>query len=587
MILKHINGYATSGQMTAILGASGAGKTTLLSILCGRNTGYTGTFRINGREVNDASLRKVCRFVRQSDLFYEYLTVEEHLYYQAILRLGDRPEAEIRDRLVWIVKNFNLSKCLHVTIGGSHKKGISGGEMRRVTLATELINYPSILFCDEPTSGLDSYMAETVIKTLRVLADHGVTVVCTIHQPPTETYALFDNVMYLADGEVAYFGPREQAVQYFASIGMPCPSYYNMADFAIHTMAIDSELEDEQKARRKLEVHQLCERFKASELCETNCRVAATLPTSCEDQPILQEIEALEAFEQKNVLAKFWGSMFARSYPTSWWTQFSTLVTRNFRVILRDPRLTIARLLQSIVLSVFIGLVFMRLKTTQSGIMNRLSVIFFIMMTESFSLLFAEIQIFPFELPIVYNEVASGLYRVDAYYLAKTVTGLPLSFLSPLLSASINYSMIGLDPNAGRFFGFVGILWLVSNATVALAYFISALTGDFVLANAISAMLILPFILLGGFFLQDQRSPVYLIWLKEASMFNWGFKLMVLDQFYGKTFECPPPPALCPYPDGNAVMEYTKVSTKDIALGISILVAINLEIHAYNHLSKI
>ena len=52
--------------------------------------------------------------------------------------------------------------------------------------------------------------------------------------------------------------------------------------------------------------------------------------------------------------------------PTSWWTQFSTLVTRNFRVILRDPRLTIARLLQSIVLSVFIGLVFMRLKTTQS-----------------------------------------------------------------------------------------------------------------------------------------------------------------------------------------------------------------------------
>ena len=48
---------------------------------------------------------------------------------------------------------------------------------------------------------------------------------------------------------------------------------------------------------------------------------------------------------------------------------------------------------------------------------------------------------------------------------------------------------------------------------MALAYFISALTGDFVLANAISAMLILPFILLGGFFLQDQSSPVYLIWL--------------------------------------------------------------------------
>ena len=110
-------------------------------------------------------------------------------------------------------------------------------------------------------------------------------------------------------------------------------------------MAIDSELEDEQKARRKLEVHQLCERFKwasfqfirrrGSELCETNCRVAATLPTSCEDQPILQEIEALEAFEQKNVLAKFWGSMFARSYPTSWWRQFATLLSRSAKVAAR------------------------------------------------------------------------------------------------------------------------------------------------------------------------------------------------------------------------------------------------------------
>ena len=99
--------------------------------------------------------------------------------------------------------------------------------------------------------------------------------------------------------------------------------------------------------------------------------------------------------------------------------------------------------------------------------MNRLSVIFFTMMTESFSLLFAEIQIFPFELPIVYNEVASGLYRVDAYYLAKTITGLPLSVLFPFVSAAINYSMIGLDPNAGRFFGYVGILWLVSNASGA------------------------------------------------------------------------------------------------------------------------
>lgn len=122
MILKHIDGYASTGEMTAILGArsncimpfitSGAGKTTLLSILCGRNSNFTGQFSINGREVSASSLRsihlfqityrKVCRFVRQHDLFYEFLTVQEHLYYQAILRLGDQAERQIRDRLVWV-----------------------------------------------------------------------------------------------------------------------------------------------------------------------------------------------------------------------------------------------------------------------------------------------------------------------------------------------------------------------------------------------------------------------------------------------------------------------------------------------------
>ena len=90
------------------------------------------------------------------------------------------------------------------------------------------------------------------------------------------------------------------------------------------------------------------------------------MPSQCENQPILQEIDALEAFEKKNVFAKFWSSMFSRSYPTSWWTQFATLVNRNVRVILRDPRLTIARFFQTVVLSVLIGLVFMRLETSQS-----------------------------------------------------------------------------------------------------------------------------------------------------------------------------------------------------------------------------
>lgn len=236
-------------------------------------------------------------------------------------------------------------------------------------------------------------------------------------------------------------------------------------DFAIHTMAIDNELEDEQKAKRIQEVHSLCETFKDSELNKRNMEIAGQLPLSCDNQPILQEIESIEFFEKHNILYKFWKSMFSHNYPTSFWIQLKTLISRSFTVLMRDARLTVARFIQTVFLSTLIGLVFMRLSYSQSGITNRISVIFFVMMTECFSLLFSEIQIFTFELPIVYNEVASGLYRIDAYYLAKTIVGLPLSILFPIIGASINYSIIGLDPAPQRYFAYIGILLLVTNAS--------------------------------------------------------------------------------------------------------------------------
>lgn len=107
-------------------------------------------------------------------------------------------------------------------------------------------------------------------------------------------------------------------------------------------MAIDNELEDEQKAKRIQEVHTLCETFKDSELNKRNMEIAGQLPLSCDNQPILQEIESIEFFEKHNILYKFWKSMFSHNYPTSFWIQLKTLISRSFTVLMRDARLTVA-----------------------------------------------------------------------------------------------------------------------------------------------------------------------------------------------------------------------------------------------------
>lgn len=77
---------------------------------------------------------------------------------------------------------------------------MSGGERKRTSIGVEIITDPSMIFLDEPTTGLDSYTAQTVVEILRSLALSGRTVIATIHQPNSDTFAYFDKLMLLSHG---------------------------------------------------------------------------------------------------------------------------------------------------------------------------------------------------------------------------------------------------------------------------------------------------------------------------------------------------------------------------------------------------
>lgn len=111
---------------------------------------------------------------------------------------------------------LGLKKCEHTAIGQTGVlKGISGGERKRLSFAAEVLTNPSLMFCDEPTSGLDSFMALNVVQVLKTMAHNGKTVVCTIHQPSSELYALFDKILLLSEGRVAFLGSPEEAESFF------------------------------------------------------------------------------------------------------------------------------------------------------------------------------------------------------------------------------------------------------------------------------------------------------------------------------------------------------------------------------------
>lgn len=143
-------------------------------------------------------------------------------------------------RVEELIDSLKLNKCSDTKIGGPFVKGVSGGERKRTAVGVELITNPNLIFLDEPTTGLDSFTATNVIELCRELAQSGRTVICTIHQPNSDTFDLFDQLMLMACGKILYFNDAKKAVHHFQSIGYPCPAMANPADFFMTLMSIES-----------------------------------------------------------------------------------------------------------------------------------------------------------------------------------------------------------------------------------------------------------------------------------------------------------------------------------------------------------
>lgn len=120
-------------------------------------------------------------------------------------------------RVEEVISELGLIKCANTRIGVPGRiKGISGGEMKRLAFACEVLTNPPLMFCDEPTSGLDSFMAQAVVAVMKNMAERGKTIIATIHQPSSEVYAMFDRVLLMAEGRVAFLGDVDAAYEFFS-----------------------------------------------------------------------------------------------------------------------------------------------------------------------------------------------------------------------------------------------------------------------------------------------------------------------------------------------------------------------------------
>lgn len=236
-LLENVSLVIQPGEMVAIMGPSGAGKSTLLSVLNGQVAPAAGRIVIGGLDLHDhfELFRGRIGYVPQDDILHADLTVWQALWYAARLRLPkDMADAEIARRIRQVLAQLGLEGTEHTRVGDQRKRGVSGGQRKRVNLAMELLTDPPILVLDEPTSGLSSTDTISVMELLRSLADAGKTILVTIHQPSLEAYQKFDAVAVIARdastrqvGRLAWYGRAwPDAVNFFEppAPGTPHPT---------------------------------------------------------------------------------------------------------------------------------------------------------------------------------------------------------------------------------------------------------------------------------------------------------------------------------------------------------------------------
>eukprot|EP01059_Diplonema_ambulator_P012293 TRINITY_DN2254_c0_g1_i5.p1 TRINITY_DN2254_c0_g1~~TRINITY_DN2254_c0_g1_i5.p1 ORF type:complete len:656 (+),score=251.85 TRINITY_DN2254_c0_g1_i5:500-2467(+) len=531
-IMRDVDFAIPPRSLTAIMGATGAGKTTMLNMLANRIKPTEGCIRVNGKDYNTIPMQRRLGYVMQDDLLMPTQTVREALTFAAKLQLPvETTDAQRAQRVEDILAELGLQSVADSMIGSTAVggRGISGGERKRVAIGLVLIPDPDILLLDEPTTGLDSFTAESVIDTLHELAVAGRTVICTIHQPSSQVFKRFTQLLLLALGRVAYCGAADQSVKYFSSIGYECPTYTNPPDFFMKLLRTGSAADGISSLRDTADSGLAFSNEAADKWVACDPTPYLAPDNSPPDTPPGKGSKEVEALQMQHDIEQYSG------YAVGFFAQVAALSTRTARNIWRNPMLSRARIVQAIVLGLLIGCVFYDLGDDTLGVRAKQGALFFMIVNQSMLPMMGVLHSFPVEMGLVMRESQASLYSVTAHFVTKTLVELPFLIFFPVLFVSIPYYMVGLRASAASFWTLAALIVMTSLVAQSFGLLISAMAPTLDIAILLGPLIFLPFMLLAGFFVQN--IPVWLEWLQHCSFVKWAFEGVIINEFDDRSLD--------------------------------------------------
>lgn len=553
-LLHNITSAAQPGRMLALMGSSGAGKTTLLDVIAGRkNTGVTtGEVKLNGHEVQKETFARLTAYCEQRDMHNEFTTVREALDFSAKLRLdpsiSDETRSAFVDEALQILELDSIADRMIGTAGSD--TGLAPGQRKVLTVAVELVSNAPVFFLDEPTSGLDARSALIVMKEVKKVAALGRTVISTIHQPSTEIFMMFDDMLLLQRGGYqVYFGELGQEgssmVNYLQSLNMsiPLPAGMNPASWMLDVLGGSDSSGTANKSDKQAIINGKGNMRRSSS--------GIALDGMMLDKKFLESSEGKKAMTLVNEISERGANdpmfSFSSPYARSFKTQLSAILVRTNNAQLRDIGYNCGRIGILTVLYILFGVIYLDLDTSdEAGVQSMVACVF---MTTIFTGIICMNSVMPVrvrERAVAFRERSSFMYDAVPFSLAQALIEVPWLIVVSLCTVIPMYFLVGMIPTAERLFFHILINFMVSFTFLSFGQAVACLCSTIETAQAGTSAFIPICFLFGGLYLPLPQIPVYWQWAYYINPVSYSIQAVVAPQFDRRGCTGPYPGGNCP-----------------------------------------
>lgn len=420
----------------------------------------------------------------------------EILSFSARMRLTGVEDSKMAPLLDDLLSSLGLSSCANTVVGNELIKGISGGQRKRTSVGAELITNPAITFLDEPTSGLDTSAAYQVCSVLKELANANQAVMCTIHQPSSEIFQLFDSAIFISRGRVMYQGHPSGIRAHFDKLSFRCPQDYNTADFVMFLIGTEDQ--------QQFEKLNMGWRDAAADKASGKQDTAVPMPKPAAGKGFFVELKEL--------------------------------TSRELRKTARDVGMLKSRFALTIVQCLIFGLIFTGVGKSgpdydvqsHTGALTMVGIN--AMMTATQPTLIS----FPSERPVFLREYASNMYGVVPYFVSKSCVEFVILVVQVTVALIVCYWLMALQGNFGVL---VAAFSLLGGASSSIALLIGCAVGDVKQAIELAPLVMVPQILFAGFFIKLSMIPVWLRWIQYICGLKWATNISWANEFAGAVYE--------------------------------------------------